>query len=1399
MSEYSEIEPIAIIGIALRVPGASTVEVFWDNMRDGVESVTRFTRDELCAAGIPDELLDQKSYVRACPTISDVEMFDAEFFGLKPSEAAMMDPQHRLFLECAWEALERAAHDPARFAGLIGIYGSCFMNKYLPLNLYTNDAFLRSPGAYFARNFNDKDFLAGRAAYFMNLRGPVVTVQTACSSSLVATHIASQALLTRECDMALVGAATINLPAKSGYLALDGTMLSTDGTCRPFDADACGTLFGNGAAFVVLRRLSDALADGDRVHAIIRGTAISNDGGHKISFTAPNADAQTAVIATAQAVAGVSPDTIGYVEAHGTGTLLGDPIEVAALTAAFRQGTSRRGFCGLGSAKANVGHLDAAAGVIGLIRAALAIERAIIPPQANYRAPNPQLHLESTPFFIPAAPVAWSSAPRRAGVSSFGVGGTNAHVVLEQAPARSRSNHALAAAPVEQLLVVSARSAASVEASCTQLAAMLERDPEVRLPDVARTLAEGRRRFAARRFAIGGDDDAAAAALRRPGPTAEFGHHGERQVVFMFPGVGTQYPDMALGLYDQESVFRAQVDACAEIIGDRLGMDLRRFLFPSRVAGPPLDPESVPHVLAAIFTIEYALARLWMSWGVMPAAMIGHSLGEYIAACLAEVLTLDDALDLTIRRGRIFDAIPDGRMMGVALPVDQLMPLLGESVWLGAINAPTLSLVSGRKDALAALERALSARGVTCRPLPIRMASHSGLLDPFLAPFTEVVASYRRSAPKLPYGSCVTGTWITASEATNPAYWARQLREPVQFARLAATLREQPSRILLEVGPGQTLTSLIGAQGVQPAQTAVPSMRRADMAISDRAAALTAAGRLWQHGIELDWERLRGGLPAHRVALPTYPFQRKRHWIDAGYPTGPGLTSRLPQAPATTGEPTEASPAPAPVARSREAVVARIWCDVLGMSEIGIDDDFASIGGHSLLAAQVAMQLRAELACEIASVDVYLAPTIRQLAALLDERARAPGVRPARASLASDVRLDPAIAVDPARPGARRPAHAVLLTGATGYLGAYLLAELLHATTAQVYCLVRAGDPAEAELRLRRKLAPLELANLPWHRVIAIPGDLERDELGVSPSDRARVAAECDAIYHCGAWVNFSRPYRVLQRANVHGTEQILRLATTGRRKDVHFISTIFVSMGAIAAGATTIAEDDPLPPPEGHDTGYTESKWVSEGICRLAIERGIALAIHRPGNILGDSRTGVCNLEDYVTRMILGCVQLGAAPLRNYPLPIGMVDEVARSIVAISQTPDCFGRTHHVIGRAPLHWNRIFEAVREAGHNVPSIPWADWCRRLTESARAGEHNALAPLVDLLNTASADRPMPVFATERAYRAGTACQVPAAVHLSRMLHYLTRSGRLPATPSSAAASAPRVWAGDPGPP
>jgi phthiocerol/phenolphthiocerol synthesis type-I polyketide synthase E len=1399
MSMASDIEPIAIIGMALRVPGARTVAEFWRNIVNATESITWFSDEELRASGVPDRLLARRDYVKASAVIPDIELFDAEFFGFTPAEAAMLDPQHRLFMECAWEALEDAGHDPHRSDVAIGIYGGCFMNKYLPLNLYTNDAFLRSSSAYFARNYNDKDFLAGRVAYLMNLRGPAVTVQTACSTSLVATHLATQALLSYECDMALVGGVAVNLPSKTGYLAVEGTMFSPTGQCRPFDAAGQGTLFGSGAGFVVLRRLRDALADGDHVRAVIRGTAINNDGINKVSFTAPSAQAQTAVIASAQSVASVSPDTIGYVEAHGTGTSLGDPIEIAALTDAFRAGTRRKAYCALGSVKANIGHLDAAAGVLGLIRAALALEHECIPPQANFESPNPQLNLSETPFYVPTKPIPWGrgQAPRRAGVSSFGVGGTNAHVVLEEAPGAAGSGTAEERAS-DQLLVLSARTEAGLEAACDRLATHLEESGAPALSSVAATLAEGRREFAVRRFVVCADAHEAVRNLRAPGASSPADQVHGREVIFMFPGVGTQYPDMALEIYAKEAVFREHVDACASVLAGKLDMDIRRFLFPSKFAGPAIDAESVPHVLAAIFTIEYSLARLWMAWGVQPVGMVGHSLGEYVAACLAGVLSLADALDLTVRRGQIFNDIPDGRMMGVPLPADEVLPLLSSGLSLGAVNAPSLCMVSGRQAALDLLHASLTARGVPCRSLPIRMASHSSLVEPFLADFERTVGRYRLSAPRIPYTSCVSGTWIRETEATDPAYWARQLRAPVQFMAMVAAANDGRGRVLLEVGPGTTLTTLAAAQRFVPAPITVASMRRPDAPVGDIRCLLGAAGRLWQLGVPLDWKAVRGHDVASRVPLPTYPFQRRRHWVAPGYPTGPGFSPQsagasialLPESAVEESDvPTRDGPGAGVTLSADERTIAGVWKDVLGIEQLGLDDDFTSLGGHSLLAAQVMMQLRPFFECSLSVVDLFAAPTVRTLAALIGDRvsSRAGAGSSAAVDLAGEVALDPGIATNGLAPMHDGPHEAVLLTGATGFLGAYLLSELLRQSRAKVYCLVRGRDADEGERRLRAQLDALELPAWQHGRVTVVPGDLEHSQFGLSEGDFDALALAVDAIYHCGAWVNFARPYAVLKNANVGGTQEVLRLAATVRLKPVHHVSTIFVTMGAMADRVAQISEDDPLPPPHGHDTGYTESKWVAEGLCGLAASRGIPVAIYRPGNLLGDTRTGVANHEDYLTRVIQACVQLGVAPQRNYPLPMGPVDDVARAIVAVSLNPGSTGRTYHVIQPDPLPWNRIFEGVRSFGHDVESIAWNDWCKTLMQELEAGRENALAALADMVN-APPDRYMPRFDVEHTRQArmtlGLSYPSLDAGYFERFLDHLTRSRLLPQVRESA---------------
>jgi amino acid adenylation domain-containing protein len=873
---------IAIVGMSGRFPGAVDVDRLWENLCAGVESIARFSDEELRQAGVDAALLADPAYVKAGAVLAGVELFDAPFFGFTPREAAALDPQHRLFLECAWEALEAAGYDPARHPGAVGVYAGVGVNTYLLRNLAARRGFLDGLGAYQAFIANDKDFVPTRVSYKLNLKGPSVDVQTACSSSLVAVHFARQALLLGECDMALAGGVSIQVPHRTGYLWQEGGIPSPDGHCRAFDAAARGTVRGSGAAVLVLKRLADALADGDRIRAVLLGSAINNDGAAKVGYTAPSVDGQAAAIAAALAAAGVEPDEIGYVEAHGTGTELGDPVEVAALTQAFRAGTRRTGFCALGSLKTNLGHLDTAAGAAGLIKTVLALEHGELPASLHFERPNPRIDFAASPFYVNAALREWprpEGAPRRAGVSSFGIGGTNAHVVVEEAPPQEEAE---AAARALQLLPLSARTATALDAAGANLAEHLRRHPDLALPDVAYTLQAGRQAFAHRRVLVCASMAEAAAALAGADPervlSAE-AEGGERPVAFLFPGQGAQHPNMALDLYRGEAAFRAEMDRCCAGLLPHLGRDLRALLYP-----PPGEEEAAARELAgtalaqpALFAVEYALARLWMAWGITPQALLGHSVGELVAACLAGVLALDDALRLVATRGRLMAAMPGGAMLAVPLPEPETAALVGDALALAAVNGPAACAVAGPAAAVAALEQKLLARGVQARRLHVSHAFHSAAMEPAAAAFAREFAGVRLTAPRIPFLSNVTGTWITAAEATDPAYWGCHLRRTVRFADGLAALLREPGRVLLEVGPGQGLAALARQQ---PGAAVVSSLRHPREARSDLAALLGALGRLWLAGVEVDWEGFHAGERRRRVTLPTYPFERRRHWVE---------------------------------------------------------------------------------------------------------------------------------------------------------------------------------------------------------------------------------------------------------------------------------------------------------------------------------------------------------------------------------------------------------------------------------------------------------------------------------------------------------------------------------------
>jgi len=879
-AKATELEGIAIVGMAGRFPRARNTDEFWRNLREGVEAISFFSDEELRSAGVDAALLNDPAYVRASASLDDIELFDASFFGVNHREAEMMDPQHRIFLECAWEALENAGYDAATYHERIGVYAGHGLTSYLLSNLYSNRQSIWAISGSHSLLGNDKDYLSTRVSYKLNLNGPSLTVQTACSTSLVAVHLACQSLLNGECSMALAGGVTITVPQKVGYKYEAGGILSPDGHCRAFDAAAKGTVNGSGAGIVVLKRLEDALAGGDTIHAVIRGSAVNNDGSQKAGYTAPSIEGQAAVISEALHMAGVVASTVSYVEAHGTGTVIGDPIEVAALNEAFRAVTDEVQFCAIGSVKTGIGHLDTAAGVAGLIKTVLALKHKELPPSLHYQEPNPAIDFANSPFYVNAKLTDWTTngEPRRAGVSSFGIGGTNAHVIVEEAPVVDTDG---TVRPLE-LVVLSAKTDSALQNAAANLSQHLRQHPELNLADVAHTLQRGRKSFDHRLAVVCSDLDEAASILEAQFVSA-VSETNDHPVVLMFPGQGAQHVNMGAELYETEPVFREQIDLCSVLLEPHLGWDLRSLLYPHEgdVDEAAEQLKQTMFTQPALFVVEYALAKLWLSWGVRPRAMIGHSIGEYVAACIAGVLTLEDALKLVAARGRLMQSAPTGAMTSVTLPEAQLAQLLNQRLSLAAVNGPSFCVISGETEAIEQQEKLLSQRGHVCRRLHTSHAFHSAMMDSIVEPFVDLVKTVTLSSPQLPYISNLTGTWITVTEATDPHYWSRHLRETVCFDAGVRELLKIQDAILLEIGPGKTLTTLTQSHLPKTSGRNLHSLPGPQREKSDVRSMLNAAAALWLAGRQLDWAGFSAGRRQRRIPLPTYPFERKRYWIDA--------------------------------------------------------------------------------------------------------------------------------------------------------------------------------------------------------------------------------------------------------------------------------------------------------------------------------------------------------------------------------------------------------------------------------------------------------------------------------------------------------------------------------------
>ncbi|OXM68452.1 hybrid non-ribosomal peptide synthetase/type I polyketide synthase [Amycolatopsis vastitatis] len=975
---------IAIIGKACRFPGAKDQRQYWANLRAGRESVTFFGRDQLLAAGISRDLVDDPGYVGAFGALDDIDLFDAGFFGYSARDAAILDPQQRVFLETAWQALEDAGQRLFDPDAHIGVFAGSSMSTYLLANLLPGRAMDTSPDGFEMLIANDKDYLASRISYHLGLKGPAVSVQSACSTSLVAVHLARQALLSYDCDIALAGGVTIRLP-QYGYRYQEGMILSSDGHCRPFDAKASGTVGGNGAGIVVCKRLADAIADGDRIDAVIKGSAINNDGDRKVGYTAPGIIGQATVIAAALGAAGVDPGTIGAIEAHGTGTALGDPVEIAALTKVF--GPHHAGGCPIGSVKSNIGHLDSAAGVAALIKAILQLQHREIAPSLNFEQENPDIGFDATPFFVNTELRPWhaTGVPRRIGVSSFGFGGTNAHCVLEEAPTTVDSTPGK---PV-QAIVLSAKSAGALEEMTRRLGQDLG---ELPLADTAYTLQTVRTVLPHRRVIVCSDTEDAIEAVESHDPQRVFSRQvrDTPEVAWLFPGQGTQYAAMGRGLYRDEPAFRAGVDECAELLGPHLGLDLRTVLYPDDDADRIQRTEFAQ---PALFTVEYSLAKLLESWCGKPRAMLGHSVGEVVAACLAGVFTLPDALRMVAVRGKLMQRQAPGAMLTVTLAEDELRGILLPGVEIAAINAPRQCAVAGPHEAIDAFAELLTRRGIDFGRLHTSHAFHTSMMDTAVGPLTEAINEIPLSAPDTPFLANRTGDWITRDEATAPAYWAGQVRDTVRFHACLRKLAGEPGMVLLEVGPGHTLGSLSRMDPDLRGHLLVNTMRAPTETHDDTRFLLGAVGRLWLTGVDVDWAAMHEGEQRRRRSLTPYPFDRKRYWIDA--PAADTAARSLDAAIVSTKDEqhsgAEATLGSRPDLLTEYAApetetqrrVADIWQDLIGVWPIGVHDSFIELGGHSLLATKIVAAVRAEFEVDVPLRDLMTAPTVAAMAELV--------------------------------------------------------------------------------------------------------------------------------------------------------------------------------------------------------------------------------------------------------------------------------------------------------------------------------------------------------------------------------------------------------------------------------
>ncbi|SDC03797.1 hybrid non-ribosomal peptide synthetase/type I polyketide synthase [Ruegeria marina] len=1135
---------IAIVGMAARLPGVNSIPEFWEHLRKGTNLIRPFAPEELEDSFTATQR-SGGNYVPVRPGLPDAGLFDAKFFSMYPREAAVTDPQARVFLEICYEALEDSGRDPLHMKVPVGVFAGCSMSTYLIHNLLGD----RSQAEEFTSNYqtgkfaemtgNLNDCLSTRVSYKLNLRGPAMTVQTACSTSLTAIAQAMLNLRSGQCDTALAGGVSITFPQRRGYLTQEGGLASDDGTCRPFDAEASGTVFSSGAGVVVLRRLKDAVADGDHIYAVIRGAGINNDGADKISYTAPSVSGQAAAIALAHKDADIAAGTVSYVECHGTATPLGDPIEISGLRQAFGNGLPEAS-CTLGSVKGNIGHMDAAAGVVSVIKTALMLTHRELPPVANFKTMNKNINLADTPFRIPTGLAPWDAPhPLRAGVSSFGVGGTNAHLIMEEAPRLP----AVEEPETVQAIVLSAKTPEALSEMQGRLADTLEAENPPSLADAAFTLQEGRATFEYRTSVAGKDHASIASALRGAAVPRKPALAGNPPVSFMFPGQGSQYPGMGSGLYSSEPEFARWIDAGAEILRPILGLDVKTML----CFGDPSD-ESAARALRetrltqpALFLTQFACAKLWMARGVHPKAMIGHSVGEFTAAALAGVMDFETGLGIIAQRGELMQSQPGGAMLSVRAPLDALTPHLDGSVDIAARNAPQLNVLAGGFDAIDRMEGRLKAAGIACSRLHTSHAFHSNMMDPVCSALATALSGVRLNPAGIPYVSCVTGKWITDAECTDPSYWAHQARATVNFQDAVSTLTAETPAILLEVGAGNTLSAFARQTLPRDAEVAIvqslPDHTRTE---SDDISMAKGFGQIWCAGGQVDWRKL-GPRGTRRVPLPTYAFQRKLHWIEPPRPGAEAVTEQsVPDAalPASAIATTQsissevppmatAAPAPAPTADRKPRLAAELLAmlsDISGedLSPEDADVSFLDLGFDSLFLGQVSQKLTADYGVDLTFRQLLANyPTTNAVAAYLDENL--PPEPAAVAEAAQPVAQPAQQAPLPEQAGVAVPAPAATSTplpadGSVASLMQMQLATMQQIISQQISALSGGVQATVSPAQFAASPTPAQPAAAPAAMPAAIPAPAQQQDQ--APEESAQDKPAPKRVFSIGRATN---------------------------------------------------------------------------------------------------------------------------------------------------------------------------------------------------------------------------------------------------------------------------------------